>query len=522
VSTPIEDDGVEPSTPPSALQQQLSQLDDAIRAGFARLRELERREDALRTEKAEIRTEIGILFRERLALTPRGRKTKYMKAIAEHLKIKKSAAYDNVFYAILHNDYGVDFPSLGKMSVQKVREEVRRLTGKAHEDTGRAAAEVVVNSVNFVVYDLVKFTQQEERRERLEFLRRSLEFLRRDDAQGIYAEWWADYIDRPSVVLSDEQLERGLDKWMVDSGAFSADNLNFEIPPPKYYKFLTNQRSWIGDQYFILDEINNDDPADAALVSWQRFETMRGPPWNLNPIPVFHPGEPEKYLRMYLDAGCQTIGLGGVARSGSRNPRSMKFFERCFDIVENCGRPVGVHALGIGVPTTLLAFPWASADSASWILTAQRYQRTDLSRLGSPAWQASLDYAERIAAASFLETHDAHLLEREIREQRPDFDYYLVIRLGNLWAWPALRLLQHRHVMISYWGGLGSAPDKFREFIENPDKVLSDQRYDRAKKLLAMMQDRYEYQRQCVQEILDSGKYRPFYTNASIKGFATD
>jgi hypothetical protein len=488
------------------LDERRAQLDAAIRAEFTTFKTLLAERDQKDIDIVASRVRLWAQFEQRLAITPKGERTRYVTAMAREFEFKRRKAYDNSYFHYLHHVHQFGFATLAKNTVEWVRNEAIKRRGSGHADAGEARAEVVENTVNPALYDLIQYNQQEQRRQRLEFQRREVDYL-------IYTKWWADSIDRAEPVLPEGELQRGLTNVMIDSGGFSAAQLEVTIPNPEYRQFVFDNLDWIGDKYFVLDEFNEDDPNDAAFVSYyQRFKEARER-WGLNPIPVIQPGQDDEWLYRYLDEGCETIALGGVARSQGRKTRNRRFYEGCFRIIEQSGRPIRVHLLGVATPEILLRHDFASADAATWILSSQRYQRTDLSRLGSPAWVASLTMPERMAAATFLEAHDAHQLELEIREQRPHFDFYLVYRLGNPWALPALRLVQHRSALISYWGGLGARPERLREFIETPDAVLAHPRYERTTELLRGMKARYEQQRDRINEIVNGGVYRPLYTD---------
>jgi hypothetical protein len=487
-----------PSHETTSLDERRAQLDADIRAELAWLRRREEENDARAIEEIEHRCRLGRLFNERLAITPKRQKGRFVRHMAAQEGFSPRSAYDNFYYDELHRLHFFDFATLAKMSVGQVREEAIRRRRTGHVDAGRLLDEVVGNTVTLAVHDIAKFSQTELRR-RLQWLRRQVDF-------GSYVKWQADAIMRRDEVLSEDELARGLTHLLVDSGAYSAATLGVKIDVAKYSAFIRDNLSWIGPgNYFNLDDINEHLPDDAAAVSFARFEQMRRE-FGLDPVPVHHADEPREYLEKYVDAGCPRIGIGGVARTQSRKVRNRRFFEQCFELVAKCGRPVSLHALGVAVPEILLQFPWGSADGTTWILSAMRYFRgrrhgageqpqTDLSRLGSTSWVRSLTREEMIAGGLFLETHDAHRLEMEICEQRPEFRFYLVSRLGNPWAMPALRLVNHRSALFSYWGGLGTQPERLRRFIENPDAVLCHPRYDRITKLLQSAKERYEHRR---------------------------
>jgi hypothetical protein len=463
-----------------ALNERQAQLDAEIRAELTRLKELLAAEQALRIQIAECRVRFGNLLEERLSITPYGQKVCYVKQMAMEHGFRPSKAYDNRYFAYLHRDHGYTFARLAILSVQEVRAEAGRLSRSAHGNSisEQRNADAIANTVAIAVSDYRRLPQL-WRRERLEWIRGGW-------SKSIYEAWMAASISLPRTALSDEERGRGLSNLMIDSGAFSVANLGGAIDIDDYCQFLINN-PWL-TSYINLDEINHDLPEEAALISWRRFQYMRE--YNLDPIPVFHAGEGFDWLRKYLDLGCERIGLGGVA--GSRSlAQNWAFFDQCFKIIQACGFPVSVHALGIAVPATLLHYPFASADASPWALKSQRYERTDLSRLGGAGWVASLTYYQKLAAGTYLEVLDANRLEREVREQRP-FDFYLVFRLSNRWVLPAFRLVGHRNALISFYAMSANEHVILRRFVEDPRSVIDgEQRFAEAEEMLNEMKTRY-------------------------------
>jgi hypothetical protein len=252
---------------------------------------------------------------------------------------------------------------------------------------------------------------------------------------------------------------------------------------------------WI-DHYVALDEIGN--PEETGQISYDRWKKMRARGL-VDAIPVYHFDEDVRYLKTYIDEGADYIGLGSVEGTTATNVRALRFFKDSFEIFEQAGRPIKVHAFGVGIPQLLRQFPFASADCSSWILHPMEFQSTDLSRLGDRQWQLSLTSDARIAAGLFLECRDAHRLEQEIRERpgRENFCFYLVTRLSNAWAMAALRLIGHRHALFSYAAlGLASS-ERLQQFVENLDALLAQEPYAKCLALLTEMAKRYEERHNC-------------------------
>lgn len=157
---------------------------------------------------------------------------------------------------------------------------------------------------------------------------------------------------------------------LVDSGAYSAWRLGKPVDLEAYCDFLLENGDWI-DRYVGLDVINPGSPEEAAAQGYKNLQYMlkRG----LKPIHVYHPGENIDWLHRMLDAGCDYIGLASLSL-GSYSKAYNWYAAAWAHLVDGKGRPlVKVHAFGDGRFQSLSAFPWTSADSASWLYAAQRH-----------------------------------------------------------------------------------------------------------------------------------------------------
>lgn len=155
---------------------------------------------------------------------------------------------------------------------------------------------------------------------------------------------------------------------MLDSGAFSAWTQGKAVNLDEYCTYIERNQEWIGD-YVALDVINPKDTAAAAQASYDNLVTMRKR--GLKPIPVFHVGESFDWLYRMLDLGCDYIGLSATSLTtrGNINPW---YSEAWSHLTQEDGFPiVKAHAFGETRFDALGSFPWASADSTSWIYKSQ-------------------------------------------------------------------------------------------------------------------------------------------------------
>lgn len=190
---------------------------------------------------------------------------------------------------------------------------------------------------------------------------------------------------------------------IIDSGAFSAWRSGKPIKLDQYCDYLLANLDWI-TSYVALDVIIPGDPERAAQESFDNFLYMRKR--GLEPIPVFHVGEDISWLHRMLDQKCEYIGLSASSLV-SRNQVDDWYSYAWSHIVNSDGLPVvKAHAFGEGRVESLKQFPWYSADSTSWIYTAQRTGTVDLpggGKLGMRNDGASVKSAQDIGGLSPLE-----------------------------------------------------------------------------------------------------------------------
>ena len=164
----------------------------------------------------------------------------------------------------------------------------------------------------------------------------------------------------------------------VDSGAFSVHHNNKTVDIDHYIEYVNNapNTNWFAQldviPYPLLDAVT---VANSCKKSWENYLYMQ--PRLKNPfkvLPVYHFGEPPEALLQLVNhkiAGEQIpyIGIGG--RHGVSTKKQEEYFERVFKLIERSSNPnVKVHVFGMTILDTLKKFPFHSADSTSWLLTA--------------------------------------------------------------------------------------------------------------------------------------------------------
>ena len=160
----------------------------------------------------------------------------------------------------------------------------------------------------------------------------------------------------------------------LDSGAYSALTQQTTIDIKDYIAFIKEHKKYI-DLYANLDVIAeaNNDPlkakADAAQATLKNQKIMEKA--GLNPLPVFHYGEPFDYLEKYL-AKYPYIAIGGLVGvpTGLICPWLDVVFSKY--ICDSKGMPkVKVHGFGMTSLVLMLRYPWYSVDSTSWVVTGR-------------------------------------------------------------------------------------------------------------------------------------------------------
>jgi hypothetical protein len=142
-------------------------------------------------------------------------------------------------------------------------------------------------------------------------------------------------------------------RFFADSGAHSARTLGIHIGLEDYAKWVLRWRHWF-TIYANLDVIGG---ADATRVNQRRLEEEYG----LEPMPVFHTGEPFSVLESYIEDGYTYIALGKLL--GNAVDKLRPWLRKAFRIAE--GHAV-FHGFGMTNWQILKEFPFYSVDSSSW------------------------------------------------------------------------------------------------------------------------------------------------------------
>lgn len=170
-------------------------------------------------------------------------------------------------------------------------------------------------------------------------------------------------------------------KLFIDSGAYTAYTQGISIDVDAYIEYLNS----ITDSCTVFAQLDTipgqmgkpktrEERLAAPRLSWENYLYMRQrlqEPKKL--IPIFHQGEDFSWLRNMLewtDENGEHIPYIGVSPAADL-PGLENFLDTSFDIIEQSSNPnVKTHAFGMTQLKLLEMYPYTSADSTSWKLSA--------------------------------------------------------------------------------------------------------------------------------------------------------
>ncbi len=165
---------------------------------------------------------------------------------------------------------------------------------------------------------------------------------------------------------------------MTDSGAHSLYKEYTKTQHENNFDFYETDEFWTYvDRYAEFIKTNKDiittyvsvDVIFQPELSWKVQKYLEDV-HKLLPLPVFHSYEDFKWLYKYID-NYNYIGIGGIGQTVGKNTWIKTMGDPIFNIV--CDTPdrlpkVKIHGFAIGAPELITRYPWASVDSASWVI----------------------------------------------------------------------------------------------------------------------------------------------------------
>lgn len=172
-------------------------------------------------------------------------------------------------------------------------------------------------------------------------------------------------------------------KLFIDSGAFSAHTKGKEVDVDAYIKFMNE----IDDVVWVFAQVDKipgrfgqpktpQELADAPRESWENYLYMVDKVKSRDKLlPIFHQGEDFKWLRNMLEykhSDGKPIWYIGISPANDVSvTEKKKWLEVVFKIIKESSNPnVHTHAFGMTTLNVLEQYPFTSADSTSWLLSA--------------------------------------------------------------------------------------------------------------------------------------------------------
>ena len=225
----------------------------------------------------------------------------------------------------------------------------------------------------------------------------------------------------------------------LDSGAFSAFTQKVVIDIQEYIAFIKEYKD-IFSVYANLDVIGDA----AGTLKNQRIMEKAG----LKPLPCFHYGDDEKYLKTYMEEP-DYIAFGGMVPIA--NADLAKWLDHLFSkfICGKDGIPTHkIHGFGLTSVPLVLRYPWFSVDSTSWVMT---------SRMGSV-------YVPRIRDGKYI--YDENIWKVCVSSQSPT--------TSDVGAHITTLPSGQRKVITEYFDHLGFKLGKSKFKVEHEDHELVD------------------------------------------------
>jgi hypothetical protein len=163
---------------------------------------------------------------------------------------------------------------------------------------------------------------------------------------------------------------------MIDSSAFSLWNSKSDpVDVRDYGDYLLRNRH-LFDHCVNLDVIpgipkSRPTEAEADAAAEQGYRNLKYlESIGLDPVPVYHQGEDERWLKQFIDDGYDYIGIS-PDNSVSQRDRISWLAEVFYIITDRNGLPIfKAHGFGVTDTEILWQFPWYSCDSTTWKIKA--------------------------------------------------------------------------------------------------------------------------------------------------------
>lgn len=167
------------------------------------------------------------------------------------------------------------------------------------------------------------------------------------------------------TLYTEEVLKKGMQLAFFSNareGGFSFyETDKFWYYVDTYGKFMQAYGKYF-DNYVTVDVIFNPE------LSW-KVQRYLEDQYGLRPMPVFHWGTDLKWLKQYLKAGYQYIGIGGLGQEVTVM-RYTGWADRVFAYLQAGTDPVSTHGFAMTSFELMTRYPWTSVDSSTWTVLA--------------------------------------------------------------------------------------------------------------------------------------------------------
>lgn len=172
-------------------------------------------------------------------------------------------------------------------------------------------------------------------------------------------------------------------KLFIDSGAFSAHTKGKVVDVDAYIQFMND----IDDAVYIFAQVDKipgkfgqpktpEELAEAPKLSWENYLYMVDKVKSRDKLlPIFHQGEDFKWLKNMLEyrhPDGKPIWYIGISPANDVSvAEKKKWLQPVFKMIKESSNPnVHTHAFGMTSLNVLEQYPFTSADSTSWVMSA--------------------------------------------------------------------------------------------------------------------------------------------------------
>lgn len=138
----------------------------------------------------------------------------------------------------------------------------------------------------------------------------------------------------------------------------------------EFWEYVDRYATFVKENHRHFDFYVNVDVIDSPEKS-DEVQSYLENKHKLNPMPVYHYGEPLNVLKKMMD-NYEYIGIGGLGQ-GITKKKFMAHFKKAIPLLtDRKGLPIRkLHGFAMTSVDVMRAFPWYSVDSSSWVQYSQ-------------------------------------------------------------------------------------------------------------------------------------------------------